>query len=92
MLISNFQHSEASLSRSLIPEAAFVYVLVEQDERRLDILWRHETVWAHESLENEAEFFLPCVDAPLTLAEIYAGVNVSSPVYRGDIYQAKGAT
>ena len=61
------------------------YVLVEQDERRIDIFRRHENFWVHESLENEAEFCLPCVDAPLTLAEIYAGVDVSAPVYRGDI-------
>ena len=51
----------------------------------------YRSVWtttkrrAHESVEDEAEFCLPCVDAPLTLAEIYAGVNVGPPVYRGDI-------
>lgn len=61
------------------------YVLVEQDERRIDIFRRHEKFWAHESLENEAEFCLPCVDAPLTLAEFYAGVDVSPTVHRGDI-------
>jgi Uma2 family endonuclease len=59
------------------------YVLVEQDERRIDIFRRFESFWVHESLENEAEFCLPCVDAPLTLAEIYTGIDVGPPEHRG---------
>jgi Uma2 family endonuclease len=58
------------------------YVMVEQDERRIDIYRRHENFWVHESLEDDTEFRLPCVDAPLTLNEIYTGINVSSPVHR----------
>jgi Uma2 family endonuclease len=63
------------------------YVLVEQDERRIDIFRRHEKFWVHESIENEAEFSLPCVDAALTMAEVYAGVDVGPSGHRDDIAQ-----
>lgn len=55
------------------------YVIVEQDDRRVQRHWRDEEgVWWDAEVSGEGQVPLPCPETTLTLDDIYAGVGPSS--------------
>lgn len=55
------------------------YVIVEQDERRVQRHWRDEEgVWWDAEVTGQGQVPLPCPETTLTLDDIYAGVEPSS--------------
>ena len=61
------------------------YLIVDQRRRRVDRHWRDVgDVWQHEEFLVEGSVPVPCIDTPLTLDEIYEGVDlprVSEPEF-----------
>jgi Uma2 family endonuclease len=56
------------------------YVIVEQDDRRVQRHWRDEQgVWWDAEVSGRGQVPLPCPETTLTLNDIYAGVEPSSP-------------
>ena len=51
------------------------YLLVEQDERRVYVYGRGETGWQMQEYGGQASLSLSCLDAALTLDEIYEDVR-----------------
>jgi Uma2 family endonuclease len=52
------------------------YVIVEQDERRVQRHWRDEQgVWWEAEVSGQGRVPIPCPEVTLTLHEIYAGVG-----------------
>ncbi|WP_425146086.1 Uma2 family endonuclease [Deinococcus sp.] len=51
------------------------YLLVEQDERRVYVYQRGETGWEMHEYSRQDSIPLSCLDAPLTLDEIYEDVR-----------------
>lgn len=60
------------------------YVLISQEERLAEIYRRSGALWTYESIDDARAFTLPCMDAPLTLDEVYAGVVFDPPGVRED--------
>lgn len=58
------------------------YVLVSQDERLVEVYRRAGALWTYEAIDDERAIPLPCVDAPLTLEEVYAGLAFDPPSVR----------
>jgi Uma2 family endonuclease len=52
------------------------YILVDQTRRKLEIYSRDEQGWRYEMLED-GEFKVACLEATLTLEEVYAGLEHS---------------
>jgi Uma2 family endonuclease len=50
------------------------YVLIAQDERRVRVYRRGGTEWRSESYADGGSFELPCLTAPIRVAEIYEGI------------------
>lgn len=66
-----------------IPELR-AYLIVEQEERRVDRYWRDGTEWRHETIVERGTLPIPCegLDVALTLDEIYEDVVLPSPEER----------
>jgi Uma2 family endonuclease len=55
------------------------YVIVEQDERRVQRHWRDDQgVWWDAEVSGQGQVPFPCPETTPTLDEIYAGVEPSS--------------
>lgn len=53
------------------------YVIVEQDERRVQRHWRDEQgTWREAEVSGRGNVPVPCPEATLTLDEIYAGIDL----------------
>jgi Uma2 family endonuclease len=56
------------------------YLVVEQDRRLVDRHWRDESRgWQREAIVETGSVSIPIVELPLTLDEIYDGVEIPSP-------------
>ena len=55
------------------------YLLVAQDERRVEVYRRAGELWTYQSITDDRPIELPCLDAPLSLSEIYAGMDFDQP-------------
>jgi Uma2 family endonuclease len=55
------------------------YVLIEQDRQRVDVYRRHQNQWWYETYEAGGVIELPCLQTPLNLTEIYAGIKFVDP-------------
>lgn len=51
------------------------YLLVAQDERRVEVYLRAGELWTYQSITDDRLIELPCLDSPLSLPEIYAGLS-----------------
>jgi Uma2 family endonuclease len=52
------------------------YLIVHQDERRVERYWRAATgPWRQEDIAGDAAVPIPCLDFDLSLADIYEGVR-----------------
>jgi Uma2 family endonuclease len=51
------------------------YVMVEQDRRVVRIYRRTPEGWLFESLEDEGEIEVPCLETKLTLEQVFAGIE-----------------
>jgi Uma2 family endonuclease len=51
------------------------YVMVEQDRRVVRIYRRTPQGWLFESLEDEGEIDVPCLETKLTLEQVFAGIE-----------------
>jgi Uma2 family endonuclease len=50
------------------------YVLLEQSSRFALLFKRNNEGWSFETLENDGEIDIPCLETTLTLEQIYAGI------------------
>jgi Uma2 family endonuclease len=55
------------------------YVMLRQDRAAATVYSRDATGWHVSILEDSGEFDLPCLDAKLTLEQIYAGLLETEP-------------
>ena len=70
------------------------YLIVDQDRRHVERWWRDATEgWRHVAVAERGEIPLPCPVAgwPLTLDEIYEGVELPSPEERRRVREAAAA-
>ena len=51
------------------------YLLVAQDEIRVEIYRRAGELWTYQTITDDRPIELPCLDMPLSLAQIYAGLE-----------------
>lgn len=51
------------------------YLLVAQDERRVEVYRRAGELWTYQSITDDRPIELPCLDSTLNLPEIYAGLD-----------------
>jgi Uma2 family endonuclease len=53
------------------------YVLVDQGQRRVEVYERSTWNWVRSELVNEGEFRVDCLDAVLSLEQVYAGLRIA---------------
>ncbi len=57
------------------------YFLVSSEERKIEIYTRAQGgIWSYQALTGEGEFTVQCLETPLTLEQIYKGINLQDPL------------
>ncbi len=76
----NRQHWREKLLAYRMLESLREYVLISQDQRRVEVYRRAEDgAWSLETLSDGDALRLECVNATLTLDEVYEDVSLASP-------------
>jgi Uma2 family endonuclease len=60
------------------------YVMIEQDRRVVRIYRRTPEGWLFESLEDEGEIEIPCLETKLTLEQVFAGIELKAREVQSD--------
>ena len=55
------------------------YVMIEQDRRVVRIYRRTPAGWLFETLEDEGDIEVPCLETKLTLEQVFAGIEFEAP-------------
>ncbi len=59
-------------------ESLQAYLVVHQDERKVEQHWLDNGVWRHDILEGSAAVHIPCLDFDLPLDIIYEGITFNT--------------
>ncbi len=57
-------------------ESLFVYAIIEQSSRKVEVFQRISDGWKYRLLEGAGVFDVPCLGATVTLEDVYAGLTL----------------